>query len=445
MPGCTFAFMNYRETVQYMYERLPMFSRIGAAAIKKDLDNTIALCAALQNPQTKFPSIHIAGTNGKGSVSHMLASVLQKAGYKTGLYTSPHLKDFRERIRINGIPVEEKEVIDFITSNHTLIESIEPSFFELTVAMAFHVFAKEKVDVAVIETGLGGRLDSTNIITPRLSVITNIGFDHMQMLGNTLPEIAFEKAGIIKSGIPVVIGEMLQEIIPVFKNKANECRSDLLLTEDNFSVVSCTQKEFLSIEVKDKENRIHNYDLDLKGSYQQKNLLTALQAIDVLRNQGWNISEEILREGLKTVQQSTGLAGRWQIVHHNPQVIMDVAHNTDGIQQMIAQLKETPHHQLHIVMGMVSDKDVSSVLKFLPKNAVYYFTKAQIPRAMNEIQLQTLASINGLNGHHFENVNIAIDTALKQADKDDLIIICGSVFVVGEVKLENGLLPNHLV
>jgi len=437
--------MNYRETVQYMYERLPMFSRIGAAAIKKDLDNTIALCAALQNPHTKFPSIHIAGTNGKGSVSHMLASVLQKAGYKTGLYTSPHLKDFRERIRINGIPVEEKEVIDFITSNHTLIETIEPSFFELTVAMAFHVFAKEKVDIAVIETGLGGRLDSTNIITPRLSVITNIGFDHMQMLGHTLPEIAFEKAGIIKPDIPVVIGELLPETKSVFEKKADECRSDLLFAEENFSVVSCKQKEFLSIEVKDKENSIHTYDLDLKGSYQQKNLLTVLQAIDVLKNQGWNISEEILREGLKTVQQNTGLAGRWQIVQHQPQVIMDVAHNTDGIQQMVTQLKETHHHQLHIVMGMVSDKDVSSVLNLLPKDAVYYFTKAQIPRAMNEVQLQSLASTYGLNGHHFENVNIAINTALKQADKDDLIIICGSVFVVGEVKLENGLLSNHLV
>jgi len=437
--------MNYRETVQYMYERLPMFSRIGAAAIKKDLDNTIALCSALQNPQTKFPSIHIAGTNGKGSVSHMLASVLQKAGYKTGLYTSPHLKDFRERIRINGIPVEEKEVIDFITSNHTLIETIEPSFFELTVAMAFHVFAKEKVDVAVIETGLGGRLDSTNIITPRLSVITNIGFDHMQMLGHTLPEIAFEKAGIIKPDIPVVIGELLPETKSVFEKKANECRGNLLFTEENFSVVSCKQKEFLSIEVKDKENVIHTYDLDLKGTYQQKNLLTVLQAIHVLQNQGWNISEEILREGLKTVQQNTGLAGRWQIIHHNPQVIMDVAHNTDGIQQMITQLNETSHHHLHIVMGMVSDKDVSSVLKLLPKNANYYFTKAQIPRAMNEVQLQTMAKTHGLYGYHFENVNNAIHAALKQADKDDLIIICGSVFVVGEVKLENGLLPNHLV
>jgi dihydrofolate synthase/folylpolyglutamate synthase len=437
--------MNYQETVQYMYERLPMFSRIGAAAIKKDLDNTIALCNALDNPQNTFKTIHVAGTNGKGSVSHMLASILQKAGYKTGLYTSPHLKDFRERIRINGIPVDEQDVVDFIDSSRTLIETIQPSFFELTVAMAFTVFAKEKVDVAVIETGLGGRLDSTNIITPCLSVITNIGFDHMQMLGNTLPEIAFEKAGIIKTDTPVVIGEMLPETKPVFEKKANECRSHLYYARDHFTIKSASQNEFLSVDVKDKQNNIHSYQLDLKGAYQKKNLLTVLQAIDVLRSKGCDISEDNTKEGLKNVQQSTGLAGRWQLVHRNPQVILEVAHNVDGIQQMIAQLKETSYVHLHIVMGMVSDKDISAVLTLLPKDAVYYFTKAQIPRAMNEIQLQTLASSFGLNGHHFDNVNIAITSALKQSTKDDLILVCGSVFVVGEVKLTDGQLSNSLV
>jgi dihydrofolate synthase/folylpolyglutamate synthase len=428
--------MNYEETLLYMYQRLPMFTRVGAAAIKKGLGNTEFLCASLDHPEHKFPSVHIAGTNGKGSVSHMLASVLQHAGYKTGLYTSPHLKDFRERIRVNGIPIDQQTVIDFIDQHEPLIEKIEPSFFELTVAMAFDVFAKENVDIAVIETGLGGRLDSTNVITPLLSVITNIGFDHMQFLGNTLPEIAFEKAGIIKQNIPVVIGQIHPETKSVFEQKAKECNSELYLAEQNFSVQSSYRDNYYTLEVKDKENKVHHYQLDLQGVYQKKNLITMLQAIHVLQKQGWDIKEENIIEGLKSVQKNTGLAGRWQTIQKNPTVILDVAHNTDGISQMMSQLKETSYHHLHIIIGMVSDKDVSSVLALLPNDASYYFTKAQIPRAMNETQLQELAKTFGLTGAHYPNVNEALSVALQNARKEDLILVCGSVFVVGEVELK---------
>ena len=428
--------MNYEETLRYMYQRLPMFTRVGAAAIKKGLGNTEFLCASLNHPENKFLSIHIAGTNGKGSVSHMLASVLQNAGYKTGLYTSPHLKDFRERIRINGKPIDKQIVIDFIDAHKPLIEKTKPSFFELTVAMAFDVFAKEKVDIAVIETGLGGRLDSTNVITPLLSVITNIGFDHMQLLGNTLPEIAFEKAGIIKQETPVVIGEMLPDTRSVFEEKAKECNSEIYHAEANFIVKSSNRDDYFSIEVTDNQNKNHTYQLDLQGAYQQKNLITVLQAIQVMQKKGWNIKEENIIEGLKSVQKNTGLAGRWQIIQKNPTVVLDVAHNADGIRQMMSQLKETSYHRLHIAMGMVSDKDISSVLTLLPTDASYYFTKAQIPRAMDETQLQELAKSYGLSGNHYNNVNLALATALKNATKDDLILVCGSVFVVGEVELK---------
>ena len=367
----------------------------------------------------------------------MLASVLQNAGFKTGLYTSPHLKDFRERIRINGVPINEQTVIDFIAANKILIEKIEPSFFELTVAMAFDVFAKEKVDIAIIETGLGGRLDSTNVITPLLSVITNIGFDHMQLLGNTLPEIAFEKAGIIKQDIPVVIGEILPETKSVFEKKAKECNSEVYCAETNFSVVSTKRDDYFSIEITDKQNRKYIYQLDLQGGYQQKNLITVLQAIQVLQEKGWDIKEEHIYEGLKSVQKNTGLAGRWQIIQKSPTIILDVAHNADGISQMMSQLKETSYHQLHIIIGMVSDKDVSSVLALLPVDASYYFTKAQIPRAMNETQLQELAKAYELTGTYYPNVNDALTAAFQNAKKDDLILVCGSVFVVGEVELKN--------
>ena len=431
--------MNYEETLRYMFERLPMFTREGAVAIKKGLGNIELLCHALEHPEKKFPCIHVAGTNGKGSVCHMLAAVLQKAGYKTGLYTSPHLKDFRERIRINGIPISEQTVIDFIEANKSLTEKIEPSFFELTVAMAFDVFAKEKVDIAVIETGLGGRLDSTNIITPIVSVITNIGFDHMQLLGHTLPEIAYEKAGIIKKDIPIIVGEVLPETKPVFEKKAKECNSDLFFARDYFNINHAVQNDYLTLEIKNKENNIDIYHLDLRGIYQENNVITTLQSLDVIRNKGWKISQENIKEGLKDVQQITGLAGRWQSIHKNPEVILDVAHNADGIRQMMNQLKETNYHHLHIVMGMVSDKDVSSVLALLPDDASYYFTKAQIPRAMDETQLQELAKSYGLSGNHYYNVNLALASAFQNATMDDLILVCGSVFVVGEVELKNSL------
>jgi len=418
-----------------MYERLPMFTRIGEAAIKKDLHNTRALCAALGHPQRKFPSVHIAGTNGKGSVSHMLASVLQAAGYKTGLYTSPHLKDFRERIRINGKPVEEQFVVDFIAQQKTLIEQIQPSFFELTVAMCFDYFAKQEVEIAIIETGLGGRLDSTNIIEPVISVITQIGYDHMQLLGDTLPAIAAEKAGIIKQNTPVVIGESHAETMPVFRKKAADCNANLIESTGMYKILSAEQGDFLTVRVQDQHNKIVSYELDLQGHYQRQNLQTVLSTIDCLKKDGWNISDEALKNGLKQVQVSTGLMGRWQVLRKNPSVILDVAHNPDGIRQVFLQLAGMQYKKLHLIIGMVKDKDVDTVLSLLPKEAIYYFTKAQLPRAMNEEELRKSALKYDLRGNAFIHVNDALDSALNGASSNDLILVCGSVFVVGEVDL----------
>lgn len=429
--------MTYQETIDYLYKALPMFSRIGAAAYKKDLHNTIQLCEALGNPQTKFRSIHVAGTNGKGSVSHMLASVLQAAGYKTGLYTSPHLKDFRERIKINGNFCEEDFVVGFVDEVKTLIEQIEPSFFEITVAMAYSYFASQKVDIAIIETGLGGRLDSTNIIIPELSVITNIGWDHMNILGDTLEKIAFEKAGIIKNNVPVIVGETLPETKPVFENTAEKKQAPIFFASEKRYVADWKYEHHrLGVDVAETHNGDQkNYQLDLPGVYQTKNLLTVLETLHQLKQQGWQIDGEAIRKGLATAKKSTGLHGRWEQVRENPAVILDVGHNADGIKQIVEQIELSTYKKLHLVIGMVKDKDVTKALSLLPKYADYYFTKAQIPRAMPEAELAEKAAALGLQGNTFTEVNHALNDALTHADKSDLIIVLGSVFLVGEINL----------
>ncbi|MGE5108964.1 MAG: bifunctional folylpolyglutamate synthase/dihydrofolate synthase, partial [Sphingobacteriales bacterium] len=381
--------MTYQQTIDYLFNHLPMFSRIGDLAIKKDLTNTIKLCEALGNPHTKFKTIHIAGTNGKGSTSHMLAAILQTAGYKTGLYTSPHLKDFRERIKVNGEMVTEDFVIDFTERITPLIEEIHPSFFEITVAMAFEYFAKLKVDVAVIEVGLGGRLDSTNIITPELSVITNIGFDHMNILGDTLEKIAFEKAGIIKSSVPVVIGETTNETKEIFITKAKEQNAPVSFADQNRFVTDWqTEKNLLAVEVAKHGRQDHQlYHLDLTGGYQTKNLLTVLEALSILKTKGWQLDEAFVKKALTHTKQITGLHGRWEIIHQNPTIVLDVGHNVDGIKQIVRQLENINAPHTHIIMGMVKDKDITAVLSLLPKEASYYFTKSQIPRALPENEL----------------------------------------------------------
>jgi dihydrofolate synthase/folylpolyglutamate synthase len=429
--------MNYSQTLEYLFTRLPMFSRIGAAAYKADLSNTIRLCDSSGNPQNKFKSIHIAGTNGKGSTSHMLAAILQTAGYKTGLYTSPHLKDFRERIKINGEMVSEEFVIAFTKKIRPLIEEIEPSFFEITVAMAFEYFAQQEVEVAVIETGLGGRLDSTNIITPELSIITNIGWDHMNLLGDTLEKIAFEKAGIIKENIPVIIGEVLPETESVFENTAKVKNALFSIASQKRQVVDWNWKNHgLVAEVTEQHKTDHKkYHLDLPGVYQTKNLLTVLEACSQLQQLGWKLDDKIIYQGLQQTKKLTGLHGRWEIIHNSPQLVVDVAHNVEGIKQLVQQIEMTEHNELHIILGMVKDKDVDNILQFLPKNARYYFTKAQIPRALPEEELESKAKRIGLEGKSFSNIDFALVSAAQKAHKKDLIIVCGSVFLVGEVSL----------
>ncbi|MDE3235520.1 MAG: bifunctional folylpolyglutamate synthase/dihydrofolate synthase [Bacteroidota bacterium] len=427
--------MNYQQTIDYLFHKLPMFSKLGAAAFRKDLTNTIALCEALGNPQQKFKSIHIAGTNGKGSTSHMLAAILQQAGYKTGLYTSPHLKDFRERIKINGHFCTEEFVVDFTERIQPLIEQLNPSFFEITVAMAFDYFAQQQVDVAVIEVGLGGRLDSTNIITPELSVITNIGWDHMNMLGDTLDKIAGEKAGIIKPQIPVVIGESLPETHQVFIAKADQEKAPIVFAQEQRYVADWKYEHHLlhvTIATRNNDNRAH-YDLDLTGVYQTKNLLTVLEAVQELNMQGWQLSNETVHTALQQVKRTTGLHGRWELLHSSPAIIADVGHNVDGMKQIVQQLELSDYQHLHIIIGMVKDKDVDSVLKVLPHHALYYFTQSHIPRALEATSLQQKAKAYGLEGQCFNNVNLAVQQALQHAHKKDLILICGSVFLVGEV------------
>ena len=428
--------MNYQQTIDYLYRQLPMFSRIGTAAYKSDLRNTIELCAALGNPNTKFKSIHIAGTNGKGSTSHMLAAILQQAGYKTGLYTSPHLKDFRERIKLNGQMIPKHFVIDFTERTRELTAAIQPSFFELTVAMAFDFFASEKVDIAVIETGLGGRLDSTNIITPILSIITNIGWDHMNILGDSLPKIAFEKAGIIKPNIPVVIGEYLPETKNIFIEKATKENAVIHFVQDEYQVsdISISAQNLQCTVTNILQHVTEQFSLDLNGLYQAKNILTVLCAKNILLNQGFLINNETEKIALENVKQITGLQGRWQVLQEAPTIVLDVAHNEAGISQVMEHLQRVyPNRPYHFVIGMVKDKVIDAVLKLLPADAVYYFTNAHIPRALPAKDLQEKGAAYELNGNCYEDVNSAIDAAKLVAEKDAVIIACGSVFLIGEV------------
>jgi dihydrofolate synthase/folylpolyglutamate synthase len=429
--------MTYQETLAYLFAKLPMFSRIGAAAYKEDLTNTILLCEVLGNPQTKVKCIHIAGTNGKGSTSHMLAAILQSAGHKTGLYTSPHLKDFRERIKINGDVCEEQFVVDFTKKIAPLIEKIQPSFFEITVAMAFEYFAEQKVEIAIIETGLGGRLDSTNIITPLLSIITNIGFDHMALLGDTLPKIAFEKAGIIKRKIPVVIGESIAETRNIFIEKSTQVQSPIYFAQEHKIVTNINYTHHqLQVTIEDVATKKNDeFILDLTGIYQTKNLCTVLESVNQLQKIGFKISNDQLKFALQNTKKITGLHGRWELLQNNPTLIADVGHNEDGIRQILHQLQHTQYNKLHIIIGMVKDKEIEQVLSLLPKNTTYYFTKAQIPRALDEKTLQELANKKQLFGDIYSNVNEAIHKALQCASTKDLIIVCGSVFLVGEIEM----------
>ncbi|OYU54714.1 MAG: dihydrofolate synthase [Chitinophagaceae bacterium BSSC1] len=412
-----------------------MFSKLGESAYKKDLHNTIALCAFIGNPQHQFKTIHVAGTNGKGSTSHMLAAIFQAAGYKTGLYTSPHLKDFRERIKVNGQVCSEEFVVDFTNQIEPLIQEISPSFFEITVAMAFDYFAKQEVDIAIIEVGLGGRLDSTNIIDPELSVITNIGFDHMNLLGQRLEEIAFEKAGIIKPNKPVVIGETLAETKPVFLAKAASCKAPIHFAKDHFQIIDFeTKSGHLMVTVSKLNNQEqHHFELDLPGYYQTKNLLTVLTAIEQLQMQGWKLDQQTVMHALKQVKKLTGLHGRWEVIADDPLTVLDVGHNEDGIKEIVKQIELTGKQSLHIVIGMVKDKEIDKALQLLPKQARYYFTKAAIPRALNQTLLLEQAASFGLVGNAYPTVIEAFKAAKNHAGKDDLILVCGSVFVVAEL------------
>jgi dihydrofolate synthase/folylpolyglutamate synthase len=427
--------MNYKASIEYLYTKLPMFSKSGVAALKMDLANTLTICSFLNNPENRFKSIHVAGTNGKGSVSHLIASILQEQGYKTGLYTSPHLEDFRERIKVNGEMIPETFVVDFTAKIKPLIEEISPSFFEVTVGMAFEYFENEKVDIAVIETGLGGRLDSTNVIHPVLSIITNISYDHVQILGDTLEKIAGEKAGIIKLNTPTVIGKTQPQTASVFKEKASSLDSPIYfadqywsseITEDSPSTLS------IQLTASDQSSQ-YSYTCPLAGSYQQENIITVRVAVDQLRKLDWKIDEESIQKGITNVITNTGLHGRWETISYSPLIILDVAHNADGVKKMLEQLKRFKFNKLFLVLGISADKDVNEVLSLLPKQAEYAFTKAHLPRALDPLQLKTMAETHQLNGDIFENVNDGIQYFKNKANHNDLILVCGSIFVVGEV------------
>ncbi|WP_027392689.1 bifunctional folylpolyglutamate synthase/dihydrofolate synthase [Aquimarina latercula] len=404
--------MDYQVTLEWMFAQLPMYQRQGASAYKIDLTNTVNLVTYLKNPENKFRSVHVAGTNGKGSTSHMLASVLQESGYKVGLYTSPHLKDFRERIRVNGKVISKEYVVNFVSKHRSYFEANQLSFFEMTVGLAFQYFSESNVDIAIIEVGLGGRLDSTNIIIPEVSVITNIGLDHTQFLGNTLREIAREKAGIIKNNVPIVVGRTTEETKSVFEEKALEHHSDIYFAFDYQGVVFST---------------------DLKGRYQDENMKTVLQTILVLKEKGWSISNESMENGFANVVKNTSLLGRWQILGEKPKVICDTAHNEDGLTYVMKQLSEEKYDTLHIVLGVVNDKDLQSVLPLFPVNAIYYFAKPDIGRGLKAKILQEEALNFNLKGKAYNSVLLAYKTALQEASNKDLIYVGGSTFVVGEI------------
>jgi len=402
--------MNYTKTLDYLFSRLPIYQRIGKAAYKSDIGNIVAATKHLENPHTQFKSIHIAGTNGKGSTAHMLASILQESGIKVGLYTSPHLKDFRERIKINGKMITQKKVVNFVNENQVFFEKMELSFFEFTVAMAFDYFAKQKVDIAIIETGLGGRLDSTNIINPELAIITNISLDHTNLLGNSIEEIAFEKAGIIKNKTPIIIGKRQKETASIFKNIAKDKNANLIYASS--------------------EKR---YSSDLKGDYQQKNINTVITAVKQLQKQGWAITEGHIKHGLLKTVFNTQILGRWQTLGSKPKIICDTAHNEDGIKEIAKQLSNSKYNQLHIVFGTVYDKNLDTFLPYLPKDAKYYFCNANILRAMNAEDLQKEAAKHQLKGRIFASVREALNCAQDNSNPEDLIFVGGSTFVVAEV------------
>ncbi len=430
--------MNYQETLDYLFNALPMFQRVGAAAYKADLANTIALCNQLGNPQARFKSVHVAGTNGKGSTSHALASVFQAAGYKTGLYTSPHLKSFTERIRVNGQEITQEAVVEFVATHQSFLDQLQPSFFEMTVGMAFWYFAKEEVDIAILEVGMGGRLDSTNVVFPELCVITNIGFDHTQFLGDTLPLIAGEKAGIIKAGVPVVVSHTQKEIQSVFLQKAAAMQAQLVFADEHWEVACILVPKQGSSQLPrfQVKGRADTFELEfgLRGDYQRYNLPGILEAVHQLRKQGWKLSNEAVQFGLVRITEQTGLKGRWQIIQTQPLTIADTGHNEAGILEVVNQLKKYSYAQLWMVIGMVNDKDVSKVLDLFPKEATYIFCQANLSRAMDAELLASRAKEKGLVGQVIPKVTEAIEFARKNAGADDLIFIGGSTFVVAEIE-----------
>lgn len=426
--------MTYQQTLDYLFARLPMYQRIGAAAYKADLDNTHKIVEVLNHPHKKIKCIHVAGTNGKGSSSHMLAAILQQAGYRTGLYTSPHLIDFRERIKINGKLIPKKYVVEFVENYKSEFEKIEPSFFEWTVGLAFDYFANEKVDIAVIEVGLGGRLDSTNVITPIVSLITNISYDHVNLLGETLQKIATEKAGIIKPVTPIVISQTQAEIKHVFTTIAKKQKAPIYFADKSFKILSHkTEKGLLKIAILNKEDKKElNYNLDLTGIYQLKNILGVLETIEILKTNNFNISQKTIKQALRNVCDLTGFTGRWQRLSKQPLIIADTGHNEDGIKQVLKNISTINYNHLHFVFGAVNDKDVTKILSLLPKKATYYFVKASVPRALDENELLAQAKQFKLNGAAYATVKQGISAAKKAYKKTDLIFVGGSTFVVSD-------------
>lgn len=430
--------MNYHQTLDYLFSQLPMYQRIGQAAYKEGLDNTMALDAYFEHPHLSFRTIHVAGTNGKGSTSHALAAILQSAGYKTGLYTSPHLVDFRERIRVDGVMIAEQKVVDFVAQHSRVLDELRPSFFEMSVAMAFDYYRAQSVDVAVIEVGMGGRLDSTNIITPDLSVITNIGLDHTAFLGGSLAAIAGEKGGIIKPGVQVVVGERHAETEAVFVEMARQRHSPILFAQDcyrlDWAAQTMDRKQIFNMTGPDGARWI-NLAMSLQGHYQRKNILTILTAVDQLVKRGYHIDEKAVRTGLSDVQGLTGLMGRWQEIGHHPLMVVDTGHNEHGVRELVEQIANTAYDKLHIVWGMVNDKDPKAVLQLLPKDATFYFTRASIPRSLDPVELIRHASLAGLEGESYPTVLEAMEAAKKNAGVNDLIFIGGSTFVVADALL----------
>ncbi|MFK7797819.1 MAG: folylpolyglutamate synthase/dihydrofolate synthase family protein [Aureispira sp.] len=428
--------MDYNATLAYLYDQLPMFQRVGKYAFKKTLDNIQALCAALNHPQQQFKSVHIAGTNGKGSTTHILAAILQTAGYRVGVYSSPHYKDFRERVKINGVYIEQQEVVNFVAQNKPLFEQLQPSFFEMTVAMAFDHFARHQVDIALIETGLGGRLDSTNVVAPLLSVITNIGYDHQAQLGHTLALIAGEKAGIIKPNTPVIIGETHPETTEVFVNKAQQEQAPIVFADQVLQLQLKKQQPqhcVYQVASKDYDLNFEALALDLQGSYQIHNLRTALLAAICLRDLGYSATHQQIKKACTQVQAISGLMGRWQVLGQAPLILCDSAHNVDGLRYVSKALADLPAEQLHIVFGTVSDKDWSKLWGLLPQQAQYYFCKANIPRGLNAQKLQQQAVQHQLHGTAYASVQAAFEAAKAQAQENDVIFVGGSIFVVAEV------------